>query len=444
MKELEVIHKIIEKKPNLTVSEFLEDEYIDNLVFLCYLDETYLTNENLKEILNNVDDLSEIYKYYLEDEIPYIDENEIEDEDEKIYYSALSILVSKDPKIFNKLPKEIVDNFSVNDWTIIIKNQPKFINTYKFISEMSLDNIIEILNKQPELKNNKKFLDYIDNIKDINNIAFLPELIDIYPEILNKIDKTKISNDEWVKIIINNPELINICPIKDNFNNEELVELASNNSKFIDILPEPEYIEKENLVFLINKRPELIEKFNINFDFFETYDYIEILKEHPDLIEKCDKKILSDISAEDWVDILIKQPKLEKYCNKLDEFEENNIAKLLSKRPEFIKNYNILDVDYEFNDDIFINIFNSQPILIEKINIEKIEDEDILETIIYNSKEYRIKAIKKYIKKYKDTTVLTNMIGIYPDLEKLYTEKDLWKYVNFKELTKSMEYAMLI
>ena len=48
--------------------------------------------------------------------------------------------------------------------------------------------------------------------------------------------------------------------------------------------------------------------------------------------------------------------------------------------------------------------------------------------------------MKKYIKKHKDPIILTNMIGIYPDLKDLYTKKNLWKYVDFSKLTNNLEY----
>ena len=51
--------------------------------------------------------------------------------------------------------------------------------------------------------------------------------------------------------------------------------------------------------------------------------------------------------------------------------------------------------------------------------------------------------MEKYIKKYKDEEVLTNMIGIYPDLKEIYTKKDLWKYVDFSKLSDNIEYSML-
>ena len=35
------------------------------------------------------------------------------------------------------------------------------------------------------------------------------------------------------------------------------------------------------------------------------------------------------------------------------------------------------------------------------------------------------------------------MIAIYPDLKDLYTEKDLWKYVDFSKLSNNLKYAIL-
>ena len=62
---------------------------------------------------------------------------------------------------------------------------------------------------------------------------------------------------------------------------------------------------------------------------------------------------------------------------------------------------------------------------------------------MYNSKEYHVEFINKYIEKYTDKDVLTNMIGIYPDLKDIYTKNNLWKYVDFSKLTKNIEYSIL-
>ena len=62
---------------------------------------------------------------------------------------------------------------------------------------------------------------------------------------------------------------------------------------------------------------------------------------------------------------------------------------------------------------------------------------------MYNSKEYHVEFINKYIEQYKDQEVLTNMIGIYPDLKEIYTKNNLWKYVDFNQLTENLEYSIL-
>ncbi len=52
--------------------------------------------------------------------------------------------------------------------------------------------------------------------------------------------------------------------------------------------------------------------------------------------------------------------------------------------------------------------------------------------------------MKVYIKSNKDKKVLTDMINIYSDLKEIYTEKNLWKYVDFNQLCENLEYRILI
>ena len=66
-----------------------------------------------------------------------------------------------------------------------------------------------------------------------------------------------------------------------------------------------------------------------------------------------------------------------------------------------------------------------------------------MENIVYNSTKHYIKAMNKYIERFNNNEFLTNMIGIYPDLKELYTEKNLWQYVDFNQLTESIEYSIL-
>ena len=192
----------------------------------------------------------------------------------------------------------------------------------------------------------------------------------------------------------------------------------------------------EYIVNLILKYPNLIDKIpNKIINKFETYYLVEIIQKHPNLINKYN--IINKLKLSNWIDILKIQPKLFKYCNIFNEFTEYDWYKLLKNNPELIDKLNI-----NINSELKVNLLESQPSLINRLNLNNINEENF-KVILYSSKEYYIKAVEKYIERFKDREVLTNMVAIYPDLKKLYTKKDLWKYVNFNQLSNNLEYSIL-
>ncbi len=162
-----------------------------------------------------------------------------------------------------------------------------------------------------------------------------------------------------------------------------------------------------------------------------------ILSKQPQLINLCNN--VDNICENNWSCILSEQPNLEKYCNKFNTFDEDCWRFLLLEQPQFIDKCN-----KELSEEIKVDLLNKHPKLIEKINVDNINKEENFKVILYNSKEYRNKCIEKYIKKFNNKETLTNMIGIYPDLKDLYTENDLWKYVDFSKLNNFNEYRILI
>ena len=270
-------------------------------------------------------------------------------------------------------------------------------------------------------------------------LIFLKILIDeilcLYPKLIEKIDKNKLSTTNWVHVIQNNSELINQCPIKNKFSIDEIVNLVYKEPKFVYMLPKIDKIKNKYLIGLIINRIEFIKELNINLKKFNVYDFIELLKKYPILIDKCDK--IKEIDCSNWSKILQKQPELIKYCDKIDDFNGDDWYELLFYQPQFINKCNKYINTY-LREVLIKNNFD----LIDKIKIDDIQNYDF-KIIVYNSKKYRNKVIKKYIEKYKDPEVLTNMIGIYPDLKELYTKKDLWKYVDFSKLTDNLEYSIL-
>ena len=250
-----------------------------------------------------------------------------------------------------------------------------------------------------------------------------PQLINICDKI-NKIENYAKNNlYELINLVIKQPQFSYM-----------LSSIDVNNSYYYNginklIESQPELIEKLNintkmlssyaLCSIIIKDINSIKKYKIDFKKFESDDWCKLLSKYPNLINKCDK--LDEIDWCDWVELLNNQPKL------LDVFKET----MANKRVTFKLTYHILMFKPELIEKIseFID-FNSIP----ELNFNN---------LVYNSKKYKVKFINKYIEKFHNSEVLTNMIGIYPELKDLYTEKDLWKYVNFTKLNKFNEYSIL-
>ena len=379
MKELEIIKKLIELSPNENVVEFTRKNEFYNLSVLCVKDNKYLTDENLNLILNN-----KIKPYKATKIVNY-------DEANLFQSSNIAYLISNYPELFDEISSKIIKNLDQDDWTTILKKQPELVTKCNILDDIRFINWKNILAEQPQL---------------------LPN----YKNFYNLIDKGSLA---W--IVINNQKIINYLDIK------QIKMFRSYDRKHIynvlGIIEAPKY--KPNLILkhitscdsielakIISIHPEIINKFNLNLTGkLNVDDWVTILKKQPQLIEKCDK--VNEISSLKWNLILYEKPELIEYCNK------------------------------KLKGDVIYKVLINHPNAIEKLNIHDTNYEKDVEEIVYNSKEYHKKAIEQYIKKYHDIYVLTTMIYLYPDLKELYTEKDLWKYVDFNKLSDNLEYGIL-
>ena len=454
MKKLEIIKEIIEKEPDIYITNLLSIDKTYLLIKLCYLNQKYLTDDNLNYIIDNYKKhplKNSSFDYYIGNE-----------------YLDISSLLSKYPNIINKLPGTIINSIDLIDWSNIIKKQPTLLDKCKVVDNFTSRNWVNILSEQPQLAfryrniyneldlddmvrliyNSKEILNYVDIDKIKINSLYLHNIIPVYPEIINSLGKKMIDNislHTWLTMIEKNQDLIDICPITIDDKTykrypNEVMQLIIKQPKFKYLLPNIDNIPEHNLVNLIINQPQLIDELHINLDRFDEIQWGHILKRQPYLIDKCN--ILNEIPAydnspTDWVSIISEQPKLIEYCKKINEFGSNNWENILKKQPQLVDkcNINLREVNLS-------NLLSAQPSLIKKLDTDYLSD-FLFKKAIYNSKEYRIKALEKYIKKYKDSELLTNMIGIYPNLKDLYTEKDLWKYVDFNQLSDNLEYSIL-
>ena len=428
MKRLEIIRRILEEDPTKDVFRLLSNDTIDNLSTLCYINKKYLTEENINNIIN---------KIQVENVISYSQEFN----SHPINSYGIGLLIGKYPKLLHTLSKQIIKNFYSYNWADIISEEPSLIEECDILDEFDLKDWFTILKRQPQLASEYKdiyasfkirstpnltsLIPILSKYIDVNKIHvdadIFSDILNNYPEIVKSLDKYKLDLvpiKNWLNIMSHDPELLSFCPIidkinkvlLDNDNIEFLIRLVSKQPSFSNLLPSIDKISRYNIIDLVRNKPELIEKLNINIEQFDRDDWCKILKLQPQLINRCNK--IDKFSDYEWSNILYDQPKLIKYCNR--QLNSKDIQSLLNIYPNLINNVNT-------------NVIT----------------ESEFEYIVYNSKDYNVKIIEKYTERFHNSEVLTNMIGIYPNLKDFYSEKDLWKYVDFSKLTENLEYVIL-
>ena len=395
MKDLEIIRLIFEEKNNIEdidLFNFANNDVIYSLSILCSLNRKYLTEDNFNSIVNNTSKSS------------------IED-----HHSALSLLIKTYPDILNDKIKNILN---VDDWVKIIKVNPQLIDDCNITNKFNEYDWIEIIKEQPQLNsrvenfyrqvrhyklyheiNHSKLIKYINFDFNQLKVDSLNYAVSASPEIIKKLNDDnlrKIKLSTWVDIIENEYELIKYCKIPniDKYlqnNIDIIIKIVSNQPKYINLLPSVNQIENIYLSELVSKQPNLIEKLNINIKKFNRDDWFIILQNQPQLIDKCNK--FNELNINQWFNILIKQPKLIDYCNCYNKFYEHNWYDLLMKYPYLINKCN----KYLFTQHK-IQLLMLHPKLIENIPVNEISNIHF-EYILYNSREYHLTFMKKYIKK---------------------------------------------
>ena len=439
MKNIEVIKLILKEKPNEDVYTLFNNDDCYNLINLCILNKKYLNNEVLNQILNS-----------------------------KLIDKYLSYLLSNFPNLINKIPNNLLQNLSQFDWINILQKQPQLFNYCKNVRSFDVNSWINILKNQPKLaneykklyKNKNTLLYFILNSEEDLNVNF-NELYNL------NIDINKVSINNWLDMLKYNPDLIKICPIIDKINKsyneytKEVVELVSKQIKFKYLLSSVDKISNYHLSILISDKPQLIEELKINLKKFNKNNWEKILEKQPQLINECDK--LKELTPYNWSYILSKQPKLIKYCDKINELNSYNWINILTDQPQLADKCNKFDRFSSFdwyallkkqpqlidkckdiniiNRRYKIDLLTMYSNLIDKIHLNKIDNNCV--EILYNSREHHLKFMKSYIKYNKNSKVLTDMINLYPDLKDLYTKNNLWKYVDFNQLTDNIEYRIL-
>lgn len=256
-------------------------------------------------------------------------------------------------------------------------------NDFYFKIITSIRNFMEIIN----------FEEVFDNLKQM----YIDKTLELRPDYIIKFDNKYLSEDDWLKAINSNEELIGKLPNmykNDNFY-KKLIEL---NPDFIGIIPleqlsQPLY----NLAFL--KKPELIKYFP---DQYITKEMAEYVKQNlPQYIKKVPTRF------QDNYEIVSKYNLLKDSLNKIISvkvYEKSEIHTFknpnklqkeigyttIPEREEQIKEYNesrnvdfliklIIECgkEYNINTDKIINIYSKLIDLINQTNTKDITRENI-------------------------------------------------------------------
>ena len=79
---------------------------------------------------------------------------------------------------------------------------------------------------------------------------------------------------------------------------------------------------------------EMADECKESTDSYAGYEWVDLLKEHPEQACKCD---WTKLDGRDWVDLLREQPQFADKCTKWDEFDSRGWESLLKNQPRFTK-----------------------------------------------------------------------------------------------------------
>ena len=306
---------------------------------------------------------------------------------------------------------------------LILKEKPDE-DIYYLFSNDSAYNLIYLCTL------NKKYLaivlDQILNSKDIigKYRPNLPYLLSNFPNLIDKISDdllNKLNNNNWVKILSNQPLLFDKCKIIDELTENNIYDILRNQPQLIDKFKNIYKDKYANtlLYFILNSKEDL------NIDFNKLFEF------------NLSNNINNEFDYHNWLDILTYNPNLIKICPIVDEISNlyndypDEVIKLVSNQPKF-KHF-LPSVDKILNKDLIILISN-QPSLIEelKININKFYVDDWAEIL-----EKQPQLIERCDKLDKfDIYYWTIILKKQPKLFKYCNKIDEISYIDFPYILK--------
>ena len=177
-----------------------------------------------------------------------------------------------------------------------------------------------------------------------------------YPEITEYFPWEKLNADAWGMLLGKHPEFADKFP-SVKFDDAQLLELLKN-----DETPEPfpwDYSRGVILYHFLQKKPDLAilhwDKFRklsywewelllpnfaniadrIPWKKFTVDDWCDLLEDHPQFADKCDK--WDEFDSYDWFNLLSEQPQFADKCDKWEDISESDWKELLEKQPELAK-----------------------------------------------------------------------------------------------------------
>ncbi len=155
---------------------------------------------------------------------------------------------------------------------------------------------------------------------------YLPKIVKTLPKCLF------IPARFWVPMLLNNPELIDICPQDGTLRSDDWEKLLAD-PVFAEKMPRESFIGRQ-WAYLLQYHPEYASA-DTPWNSLDGSDWCGLLMAQPQFDDRCDwNKVWDELNGRGWADLLREQPQFADKCDwrALDPWD---FAYLLEKQPQF-------------------------------------------------------------------------------------------------------------
>ncbi|MBO4647096.1 MAG: TIR domain-containing protein [Lentisphaeria bacterium] len=181
--------------------------------------------------------------------------------------------------------------------------------------------------------------EYIGKMHRLVQSTFLSRKEKYLPKILKTIPKCSfIPAKYWVPLLLQNPELIGLCPQDGTLDYEAWAKLLADPG-FAEKCPR-ELFDGHKWSCLLQNYPKYVSE-NTTWGLFNGDDWVGLLKIRPHLGDQCD---WSKLSGFDWASLLEKQPQFAEKCD-WSKLDRRDWVELLEHQPQFIEKCDWSELD---------------------------------------------------------------------------------------------------